>query len=136
VKGKEEIEIITSQRSSVESAKYNIASQIRSLFEIAGARIMHTDSYPGWSPNTDSKILRIAEKSYRKLFQTNPAVKAIHAGLECGLFLEKYPNLDMISIGPTIRGAHSPDERMEINSVDKFWKLMLDILKSVPDNTK
>ncbi len=131
--GREKMEIVTSQRSSVESAKYDVASRIRSLFELAGAIVTHTDSYPGWTPDTDSKILRVTENSYKKLFQTNPQIKAIHAGLECGLFLEKYPGLDMVSIGPTIRGAHSPDERMEISSVEKFWKLLLDILQSIPE---
>lgn len=127
-----ELAIVTSQRSSVESAKNNIASRIRSLFELANARVIHTDSYPGWYPNPDSEILHITEESYKELFKINPKVKAIHAGLECGLFLKKNPDLDMVSIGPTIRGAHSPDEQMEISSVNKFWKLLIHILKHIP----
>ena len=134
--GEEKIEIITSQRSSVESSKHEIASQIRSIFEPAGAKVVHSDSYPGWSPNADSEILRITETCYKRLFKTEPKVKAIHAGLECGLFLEKYPELDMVSIGPTIKGAHSPDERMEINTVEKFWKLMLEVLRSIPEEIR
>lgn len=126
-----ELAIVTSQRSSVESAKDNIASRIRSLFELANARIVHTDSYPGWNPNPDSEILHITAQSYKELFNIHPKVKAIHAGLECGLFLKKNPNLDMVSIGPTIKGAHSPDERMDINSVNKFWRLLIHILKNI-----
>lgn len=133
--GTKEFEIVTSQRSSIESSKQAIASQIGSVFKTAGAKVRHTDSYPGWNPNTDSEILRIAESTYKKLFKTNPIIKAIHAGLECGLFLEKNPDLDMVSIGPTIKGAHSPDERIEIESVEKFWKFILDILQSIPEET-
>ncbi|MBN2349006.1 MAG: aminoacyl-histidine dipeptidase [Bacteroidales bacterium] len=128
------IEITTSQRSSADSSKINIANQVRSVFNLAGAAIKHTDGYPGWTPDTDSEILRITEKSYTGLFKEKPAVRAIHAGLECGLFLEKYPDLDMISFGPTIKGAHSPDERIHIKSTEKFWKLLLDVLQNIPKN--
>lgn len=126
------IVITTSQRSSVESAKKTIANRIAANFQLAGAEIKHTDGYPGWEPNVDSAILKIASTAYNKLFHQEPIVKAIHAGLECGLFLEKYPNLDMISFGPTIKGAHSPDERLDIESTKKFWLLLLEILKSAP----
>ncbi len=91
----------------------------------------HSDGYPGWAPNPDSELLRLTVESYRSLFGEEPLVKAIHAGLECGLFLEKYPELDMISFGPTLRGVHSPDERLEISTVDKFWRLLCDTLKRI-----
>ncbi|PIF02557.1 MAG: cytosol nonspecific dipeptidase [Paludibacter sp.] len=124
------VHIVTSQRSSVETAKYIIAQQIESIFELAGAIVTHGDGYPGWNPNLNSHILEVASKSYEKLFAVKPAVKAIHAGLECGLFLKKYPHLDMISIGPTMRGVHSPDERLEISTVGKAWEWLVDILAS------
>ncbi len=132
--GENNIEIVTSQRSSVESLKQNVSDRIFSLFRLAGCRIVQTGSYPGWTPNTDSPILQISEKSYLNLFGTSPKIKAIHAGLECGLFLKKYPDLDMISFGPTIKGAHSPDERLEIETVDKFWSLLLEVMKNIPGN--
>ncbi len=125
------IRVETSQRSSVESAKKDMMQTVASVFKLAGAKTEHGDGYPGWTPNTDSEILRISETAYTKLFDTKPAVKAIHAGLECGLFLTKYPDLDMISIGPTVRGAHSPDERIEIDSVRKFWDLLVEILENM-----
>jgi len=122
--------ITTSQRSSVESEKYDIAHQVESVLKLAGAEVTHGDGYPGWKPNLDSQILKVAEKSYKKLFNVEPKVKAIHAGLECGLFLKKYPHLDMISIGPTMRGVHSPDERMEIATVGRVWSWLKDILQT------
>ena len=127
------IEIVTSQRSSVESAKFDIASRITSLFELAKAKVRNTDTYPGWTPDLESEILMISERAYKDLFGEQPIVRAIHAGLECGLFLKKYPNLDMISFGPTIRGAHSPDERLEIKTVEKFWRLLLRIMENIPE---
>ncbi len=127
------IVITTSQRSSVESAKTDIANMIESTFVLAGATVKHTDGYPGWNPNTDSEILRITEASYENVFGKKPIVRAIHAGLECGLFLEKYPDLDMISFGPTIKGAHSPDERIDIETTEKFWVLLLNVLKNTPN---
>ena len=130
-KGKNKIVIETSQRSSVESGKDDIAQMVESVFLLAGAKVKHSSGYPGWKPNTNSEILKISEASYLKLFNTKPEVKAIHAGLECGLFLEKYPDFDMISFGPTIKGAHSPDERMNIPTVVKFWDLLVDILQEV-----
>ena len=92
----------------------------------------HGDGYPGWAPNPDSKILKVAEETYRKLFGKDAQVLAIHAGLECGLFLEKYPYLDMISFGPTMRDVHSPNERLEIATVDLWWRHLLEILKNIP----
>ena len=120
--------ITTSQRSSVESAKYDIAHQVESVLKLAGCSVTHGDGYPGWKPNLNSQILKVAEKSYEKLYAIQPKVKAIHAGLECGLFLKKYPHLDMISIGPTMRGVHSPDERLEIETVGRVWSWLTDIL--------
>lgn len=128
----ESIEILTSQRSSVSSAKRDIADRIAALFTLGGGEVRHSSGYPGWKPNKNSKILSISENIYLKLFKTAPRVKAIHAGLECGLFLEKYPDLDMISFGPTIKGAHTPEERMEIKSLSKFWDFLLEMLKNAP----
>jgi dipeptidase D len=127
------IDIVTSQRSSVESSKADIAQRIRTQFELIGAKVVHTGSYPGWTPNKNSEILKITESQHYILFKEKPAVKAIHAGLECGLFLDKYPHLDMISFGPTIRDAHSPDERMEIKTVERFWRLLLAVLENIPN---
>jgi len=126
------INITTSQRSSLVSGKEDIANKVESVFRLAGAKTHRTDGYPGWAPNRDSEILRIAENTYEKLFSKKPLVRAIHAGLECGLFLEKYPDMDMISFGPTLRGVHSPDEKIEIETVEKFWDHLLEILKNIP----
>ena len=131
-KGK--ISVSTSQRSSVETAKYNVATTVGSVFKLAGAKVKHGDGYPGWKPNVDSEIMKITKESHIKLFNEEPAVKAIHAGLECGLFLTKYTDLDMISFGPTIKGAHSPDEKMHIPAVKRFWELLVEVLKSIPEN--
>lgn len=130
--GEDSLEIVTSQRSSVESAKQDIADRIGSLFTLMGASIRHSGGYPGWKPDRSSEVLKISEHVYRQLFKEEPDVKAIHAGLECGLFLQKYPDLDMISFGPTIKGAHSPDERIRIDTVDKFWIFLLEMLKQAP----
>ncbi len=127
--GKDKIVVTTSQRSSVESAKTYVLQMVESVFTLAGADVAHSDGYPGWAPNPDSELLRLTVESYRDLFHTEPKVRAIHAGLECGLFLEKYPELDMVSFGPTLRGVHSPDERLEISTVRKFWDLMVEVLK-------
>jgi len=126
------IRIETSQRSSTESSKQDIANMVRTVFEMGGAKVSFGDGYPGWKPNPHSEILEIATASYKRLFGIEAQVKAIHAGLECGLFLNKYPTLDMISFGPTLRGVHSPDERMYIPSVAKFWEHLLDILIHIP----
>ncbi len=126
------ISITTSQRSSSDSARADVAAMVESVFRLANANVKRTGGYPGWSPNRNSPVLHITETAYKKMFGTDPVVRAIHAGLECGLFLEKYPELDMISFGPTIRGAHSPDERLHIGSVGKFWDLLLEVLRTVP----
>jgi dipeptidase D len=122
--------IITSQRSSVESSKYDVAHMVESVMTLAGAKVTHGDGYPGWKPNVKSDILNITKNSYQKLFKEEPKVRAIHAGLECGLFLKKYPHLDMVSIGPQMYGVHSPDERLSISSTQKCWKWLVDILAS------
>ena len=106
------------------------------LFSLLGARVKHSDGYPGWKPNMDSEVLNISREVYRELFNEDAEVKAIHAGLECGLFLQKYPDLDMISFGPTIKGAHTPDERIQIETVDKFWKFLLRMLEKAPAQDK
>lgn len=123
--------ITTSQRSSVESAKEAAASKVESCFLLAGADVEHSDGYPGWAPNTDSHVLKVAVESYKKLFGKEPVVRAIHAGLECGLIGEKYKDMDMISFGPTLRGVHSPEERLEIATVELFWRHTLEILKNI-----
>ncbi|MFA5044766.1 MAG: aminoacyl-histidine dipeptidase [Paludibacter sp.] len=124
--------ITTSQRSSVESSKYDIANQVEAVMTLAGAISTHGEGYPGWKPNLKSEILSVAKESYLKLFTDEPKIRAIHAGLECGLFLEKYPHLDMISIGPQMYGVHSPDERLSISSTQKCWKWLIYILNIAP----
>ncbi len=128
-----QIVVTTSQRSSVESAKKDASEQLANLFRLAGARVVQSGGYPGWKPDTNSEILQITEKSYKKLFDEEPVVRAIHAGLECGLFLQKYPGLDMISFGPTIKGAHSPDEKINIPTTQKFWDLLIDVINNIPE---
>lgn len=127
-----QIVVVTSQRSSVNSAKEGLANQVASTFLLAKAEVVQGDGYPGWAPNADSKILKVANETYKKLFGKEPKIMAIHAGLECGLFLEKYPYLDMISFGPTMRDVHSPNERMEIKTVDMWWRHLLEMLKNIP----
>lgn len=125
----DDIIVTTSQRSSVESAKYDIAHTVESVFRLAGAVVRHSDGYPGWKPNPKSPLVVKSADVYKKMFGKKPAIKAIHAGLECGLFLTKYPHLDIISIGPTLRGVHSPDERIEIRTVDMVWRYLVALLK-------
>ena len=127
----EKIVVTTSQRSSVESAKEYAKLQVASVFKASGFEVVHSDGYPGWAPNPNSQLLECTKTAYNKLFGTEPKVRAIHAGLECGLFLEKYPHLEMVSFGPTLRGVHSPDERLEIATVDKFWKLLVEVVKTI-----
>src|SRR5690554_3202048 len=127
------IEVGTSQRSSSESQKKYIVNMVTSVFELAGAKTVNNDGYPGWQPNPESELLKVAQKEYRSLYNKDPKVKAIHAGLECGLFLEKYPNLDMISIGPDMTDVHSPDEKMKISSVGKFWDYLVKIVENLPE---
>ncbi len=128
------IQVTTSQRSSVESAKEDICAMVASVFQLAGGKTVHTDGYPGWTPNPGSEIVDICAKVYKELFDQEPEVLAIHAGLECGLIGDKYPDMDMVSYGPTIKGAHSPDERINIDTVTKFWDMTLEILRRVPND--
>ncbi len=129
----ENILITTNQRSSVESEKDDVTNKVVSVFNLAGARSETSDGYPGWTPNPDSEIMELTKSTYKKLFDVEPKVLAIHAGLECGLIGDKYPGMDMISFGPTLRGVHSPDEKLKIASVEKFWKIILEILKNIPE---
>ncbi len=126
-----QINIASSQRSSIASKKEEIANMVESVFRLIGAEVKHSTGYPGWKPNAESGILDITKASYKKLFGEEPKVLVIHAGLECGLIGEKYPGMDMVSYGPTLRGVHSPDERLEISTVEKFWKLTTEILKNI-----
>lgn len=132
IKEGNKIVITASQRSSTESLKHNVVNMVNATFLLAGAKVENSDGYPGWKPNMDSQILNVARETYKRLYGVEPQIKAIHAGLECGLFLEKYPHLDMISCGPTIRGAHSPEEKVEIPSVAKWWDFLLEVIKNIP----
>lgn len=126
------IYVETSQRSSIESAKRMVGDMVTSVFDLSGAYVSERDGYPGWEPNNESEIMGIARSTYKELFGKEPKIMAIHAGLECGLFKEKYPQLDMISFGPTMRDVHSPEERLEIATVEMWWKHLLAILKQAP----
>ena len=129
------IRVITTQRSSIESAKHDISSAVEACFRLAGADVLMTDGYPGWKPNITSEILKITRESYVRLFGKEPLIRAIHAGLECGLIYEKDRTMDMISFGPTIRGAHTPEEMISIETVNMFWDLLLDVINNIPENT-
>ena len=124
------IEVLTSQRSAIPSARRMIAAKVEACFLLAGASVQHTAEYPGWAPNIDSPILKLCVESYKKLFGYEPEVKAIHAGLECGLFGEKFGDIDMISFGPTLRGVHAPGEKLELASLDKFVEHLTDVVTS------
>lgn len=130
------IVVTTSQRSSVESRKWDIARQVEAVFLLAGARVEHGDGYPGWQPNLESPIMKISRDAYKELYGVEPAIKAIHAGLECGLFLTKYPYLDMVSFGPTLRDVHSPSESMYIPAVERFWGQLKRTLEKVGELKK
>ncbi len=124
--------ITCSQRSNVMSNLQNMVNTVSAVFELSGAdEISHSDGYPAWKMNPKSQLTKIAKESYVELFGKEPVIKGIHAGLECGLFSERYPNLDMLSVGPTMRGVHSPDERLFIPSVEKVWQLILSILSKI-----
>ncbi|MFW5663777.1 MAG: aminoacyl-histidine dipeptidase [bacterium] len=125
--------VASSQRSSVATLKRDVADMVSSVFQLAGAKVSHGDGYPGWTPNMKSEILYVMRTKYKELFNEEPHVLAIHAGLECGLIGEKYPGMDMISYGPNMRGVHSPDEKLSISSVEKSWKLVLEVLKNIPE---
>jgi len=129
---KKAIVLATSQRSSVASELDEAVQSAVSAFELAGADVEQTDGYPGWKPNLQSPILKLAKQTYKSLFGKEPEVKAIHAGLECGIIGERIPGMDMVSFGPTLEGVHSPDEKIHIDSVEKFWNFLLAILKNAP----
>ena len=126
------IDILSSQRSNVMSNLDNMCATIQAVFELAGAEAMSSDGYPAWKMKADSKLQKIVKDSYVKLFGKEPVVRGIHAGLECGLFSERYPNLDMVSFGPTLRFVHTPDERLHIPTVQMVWDHLLDVLKNIP----
>lgn len=128
--GKFSVQCLT--RSSVESSKFDLANALRSAFELMGCEVEFSGSYPGWSPNPKSEILDVLVSVYEKQNGEKPNVAACHAGLECGILGTNYPDMDMISFGPTIHGAHSPDERASISSAQKYWKFVLEILKNIP----
>ena len=130
----DKVEVNTSQRSSVPSARINMSATVRAAFELGGATAVTNEGYPGWKMNPNSVILKVAKESYERIFHKEPEIRAIHAGLECGLFSEKYPNLDMVSFGPTLRGVHSPEERLLIPTVQMVWDHLLDILKHIPND--
>ena len=127
-----EIKIGCLTRSSVNSAKMDLANALKSAFQLADCEVRMDGEYPGWKPDPDSAILKVLESKYETLFGAKPDVVACHAGLECGILGQNYPDMDMISFGPTIKGAHSPDERVSISSVQKFWKFVQEILKDIP----
>lgn len=127
---KKSVDMATSQRSSVGSENADICVTVRTIFELGGAEVKHNDGYPGWKPNLDSPILAVAKRTYNALYGKLPEVKAVHAGLECGIIGERYPGMDMLSFGPTLEGVHSPDEKIYIDSVEKYWQFLLGILKN------
>ena len=131
--GEQFIVVGTSQRSSVNSMKAYIVSAVGNLFKLAGAEVQHGDSYPGWTPRPDSALLTAAKTCYRELYGDELKANAIHAGLECGLILEKYPHLEMISCGPTMTDVHSPSEKLYIPSVERWWRFLVELLKNVPE---
>ena len=126
------IDILSSQRSNVMSNLDNMCATVGAAFELAGAEVVSGDGYPAWKMKADSKLTEIVVESYKKLFKKEPVVRGIHAGLECGLFSERYPNLDMVSFGPTLRFVHTPDERLLIPTVQMVWDHLLDVLRNIP----
>jgi dipeptidase D len=126
------IKICCLTRSSVESTKIDLAMTLRSTFELIGCKVTMSGDYPGWAPNMDSSILQLLRSLYESMYNEKPHVAACHAGLECGILGTNYPEMEMISFGPNIKGAHSPDERVQISSVNKFWNFLLEILKNIP----
>ncbi len=129
--GKKSISVATSQRSSVASEIDEVCQMVANVFDLGGAEVEASDGYPGWKPNLDSEILKIALDTYQSLYGKRPEVKAVHAGLECGIIGERFPGMDMISFGPTLQGVHSPEEKIYIETVERFWEYLLAILKNV-----
>ena len=128
----EKIVIVASQRSNVMSNLKNMANTVKAVFELSGGKVVQNDGYPAWKMNPNSKLVKLTVDAYKKLFEKEPTVKGIHAGLECGLFSEKYPELDMVSFGPTLRNVHTPDECLHIPTVQMVWDHLLEILKNIP----
>ena len=126
-------EVLCLTRSSVDTEKTDLTNAIKSTFELIGAKVKTSGNYPGWTPQPDAEIVKVLSKLYRKMFKGEPNVNACHAGLECGILGTNYPEMEMISFGPNIRGAHSPDEKVQISSVQKFWKYLLATLKVIPE---
>jgi dipeptidase D len=126
---KRSVTVVTSQRSSVASEILEICQTVKAVFVLGGAVVKEGDGYPGWKPDLASPILQTAKDAYASLFGKEPAVKAIHAGLECGIIGERYPGMDMVSMGPTLEGVHSPDEKIHIDTVGKYWSFLLEILR-------
>ncbi len=122
------LQVVSSQRSSVQSARDALAASMAAIFELSGAKVRHSDGYPGWKPNPSSPFVQASAELYQRMFGVEAKVKAIHAGLECGLFLTKYPELDIISIGPTLRDVHSPSERLDIESLEKSWRYLKELM--------
>lgn len=133
--GDRKLQVQCLTRSSVESSKFDLANALRSAFELMGCEVEFSGSYPGWTPNPNSSILKVLDDLYEKQNGTKPNVVACHAGLECGILGTNYPDMEMISFGPTIRGAHSPEERVSVSSVQKYWKFVVEILKNIPLKT-
>jgi dipeptidase D len=131
--GDNTVQIVTTQRSSIESSKHDVGAMVETCLMLAGAVVVHSDGYPGWRPNMSSEILNITRSAYSKLFGKEPKIRAIHAGLECGLIYEKFKGIDMISFGPTILGAHTPEEKVEIGTVQMFWDLLLEVIGMIPE---
>jgi dipeptidase D len=119
-------------RSLHDDGSLEIQQTIQSLFELAGADLVFSGAYPGWKPNTDSAITHIVSQTYQTLFDKLPSIMVIHAGLECGLFKNAYPDWDMVSIGPTIKFPHSPDEKVKISAVKHYWQLLVAVLANIP----
>jgi dipeptidase D len=128
---KTKVVVTTSQRSSVASEIDELLHSVYAIITLAGGKTQHTEGYPGWKPNMDSGILKVCKTTYKNLYAKEPEIKAIHAGLECGIIGEKYPGIDMVSFGPTLEGVHSPDEKIHIDTVDKFWNFTLAVLRNV-----
>ncbi len=128
------INIVTSQRSSVASENDDITNMVTSVFLLAGAEVSNGDGYPGWKPDVNSDILKVFKSTFKQMYGKDPEVTAIHAGLECGIIKEKYPDMDMISFGPTMTGVHSPDEKLQISTVPEFWKQLVNSLKNIPSS--
>lgn len=127
-----EIKVVASQRSNVTSCLDNMCNTVKAVFQLANANVEQTEGYPAWKMRTNSELTNIVVDSYKRLFGKSPIVRGIHAGLECGLFSQRYPNLDMVSFGPTLRNVHTPDERLYIPTVEMVWHHLLDILKNIP----